>query len=159
MTAEIASITTASEAAAALRSTTPTDLAPLDARTLAAVTEVLRAAAQLSRAQRPIVLHGPEFFPPPAVMPGTAAYGAHVRIPGPPTRDETRDETPPARPTPWGERLMFFGCGAMVSGCVGSLIALLAGSPWVLVISAVGAALCPIGGVAIQRADHAERGR
>ena len=151
MPAEIARITTAAEAAAALPPTTPTDPAALDARTLTAVTDVLRAAAELARAQRPIVLHGPEYYPPPAVMQGTTAYGTHVRIPAPPTRDET----PPARPTPWGERVMFFGCGAMISGCAGSLIALLAGSPWVLVISAVGAALCPIGGAAIQRADRA----
>jgi hypothetical protein len=160
MTAEIASIRTASEAAAALRSTASTDPAALDARTLTAVTEVLRAAAELSRAQRPIVLHGPEFFPPPAVMPDTAAYGAHVRIPAPPARDETRDETPPARRScAWGERLMFFGCGVALAGVVGAMVATFAGVVWMPAVSAFGALLWPIGGAAIQRADRAERGR
>lgn len=156
MTAEIASIRTASEAAAALRSTTPTDLAGLDPRTLTAITDLMRAAADLARAQRPIVLHGPDTYTP-AVAAGTAAYGAHVRIPAPPAggRDETRDETPRSwRPALWGDKVLWFGCGAAASGVVGALIATLYGTPWALLTSTAGAVLCPIGGAAI---NHAER--
>ena len=153
MTAEIASIRTASEAAAALHSTDP---AALDARTLTAVTEVLRAAAELSRAQRPIVLHGPQSYPPPAVAPGTAAYGAHVRVPAPPARDETPATQPRSA---WGERLMFFGCGVALAGVVGAMVATFAGVVWVPAVSAFGALLWPIGGAAVNRAERAERGR
>lgn len=156
MTVEIASITTTAEAAAALRTTTPTDLDGLDAHTLAAVTDVLRAAADLARAQRPIVLHGPETHHIPAVAPGTA-YGMHVRIPAPPAggRDETRDETPRAwRSALWGDKVLWFGCGAAASGVVGALVATVAGTPWALLTSAAGAVLCPIGGAAINRAER-----
>jgi hypothetical protein len=159
MSAEIATITTAAETAAALQKTPPTDLAGLDARTLSAVTEVLRAAAELARAQRPIVLHGPAPYAP-AVAPGTAAYGAHVRIPAPPAggRDETRHETPrapaPWRPTLWGDRVLWFGSGTAATGVLGALVATAAGAPWVLVLSAVGALLWPIGAAAVNRAER-----
>jgi hypothetical protein len=157
MTAEIASINTASEAAAALHTNTPTDLARLDPHAVAAVTEVLRAAAQLARAQRPIVLHGPEPYAP-VVAPGTAAYGAHTRIPAPPTRDETH---PAAswRPALWGDKALWFGCGLAAAGVLGSAVATFAGAPWVLIISAVGALLWPIGAASVNRAErtHLER--
>jgi hypothetical protein len=162
MTAEITTIRTAAETATALQSTPPTDLASLDARTLTAVTEVLRAAAELARAQRPIVLHGPAG---PAVAPGTAAYGAHVHIPAPPAgaRDETRHETPrepaPWRPTLWGDRVLWFGSGAAATGVLGALVATAAGVPWVLVLSAVGAVLWPIGAASVNRAERAARER
>lgn len=156
MLAEIATIRTAAEAAAALQSTTPTHLAGLDPRTLTAVTDVLRAAADLARAQRPIILHGPQAYTP-AVVPGTAAFGAHVRIPAPPAagRDETRDETPRAwRHTLWGDKVLWFGAGAAASGVVGALVATVAGTPWALLTSAAGAMLCPVGGAAINRAER-----
>ena len=82
MTVEITNIRTAAEAAAAITTATPEDLATLDPRTVAAITAMLRAAADLARAQRPVVLHESR---PPAVAEGTAAYGAHAHIPGPPT--------------------------------------------------------------------------
>jgi hypothetical protein len=152
MPAEIASITTAAESAPALRSTTPTDLAGLDPRALAAVTDVLRAAADLARAQRPIVLHGPATYAP-AVAPDTAAYSVHVRIPAPPAGG--RDETPREwRRAHWGDKLLWFGCGAAASGVLGALIATLCGTPWALLTSAAGAVLCPVGGAAINRAER-----
>ena len=155
MPAEITTIRTAAQTAAALESATPTDLAGLDARTLTAVTAVLRAAAELSRAQRPIILHNPEAAP--AVAPGTAAYGAHVRIPPPPTdaRTTPQDTTPtPWRHTLWGDKAVLFGCGAMLSGGIGALIATYAGPVWVLVISAIGAVMCPIGAASVNRAER-----
>jgi hypothetical protein len=161
MPAEITTIRTAAQTAAALESATPTDLAGLDARTLTAVTGVLRAAAELARAQRPIILHAPEAAP--AVAPGTAAYGAHVRIPPSPT--DAAAITPqgtaalPRRHTLWGDKVVLFGCGAMLSGVVGALVATYAGPVWVLVISAIGAVMCPIGAASVNRAERAAQGR
>jgi hypothetical protein len=153
MTAEITTITTAAETAAAPQSTPPTDPAALDTRTLTAVTEVLHAAAELARAQRPIVLHGPATAP--AVAPGTAAYGAHARIPAPPAgaRDETTRGPAPWRPTLWGDRVVWLGSGAAATGVLGALVATVAGAPWVLVLSAIGAVLWPIGAASVNRAE------
>ena len=156
MPAEITTIRTSAQTAAALQSATPTDLAGLDARTLSAVTDVLRAAAELSRAQRPIILHSPDTAP--AVAPGTAAYGAHVRVPPPPAN--TAATAPqgaaavPWRHTLWGDKVVLFGCGAMLSGGIGALVATYAGPIWVLVISAIGAVMCPIGAAAVNRAER-----
>lgn len=161
MPAEITTIRTAAQNAAAPHSATPTDLAGLDARTLTAVTDALRAAADLARAQRPIILHSPESAP--AVAPGTAAYGAHIRIPPPPA--DTAATAPqgtapmPWRHTLWGDKVVLFGCGAMFSGGIGALIATCAGPVWVLVISVIGAVLCPIGAASVNRAERAAQGR
>ncbi len=160
MPAEITTIRTAAQTAAALESATPTDLAGLDARTLTAVTDVLRAAADLARAQRPIIFHSPEAAP--AVAPGTAAYGAHVHIPPPPTVTHAAPQGTaplPWRHTLWGDKVVLFGCGAMLSGGIGALIATYAGPIWVLVISAIGAALCPLGAASVNRAERAAQGR
>lgn len=148
MTAEIATIRTAAETA---RATTPTDLASLDPATLAAVTDVLRAAADLTRAQRPIILHTPA--PAPAVAPDTAAHGAYVHLPGPPT-PAAAAAARAFRPAHWGEKLLWFGMGAALAGVVGALIATVAGIPWALLTSAAGASLCPVGGAALFHADR-----
>jgi len=161
MPAEITTIRTAAQTAAALQSATPTDLARLDARTLTAVTDVLRAAADLARAQRPIILHSPEAAP--AVAPAPAAYGAHVHIPPPPAG--TASAAPqgaaalPWRHTLWGDKVVLFGCGAMLSGGIGAMVATYAGPIWVLVISAIGAVLCPLGAASVNRAERAAQGR
>ena len=162
MPAEITTIRTAAQTTAALESATPTDLAGLDARTLTAVTDVLRAAADLARAQRPIILHTPDTAP--AVAPGTAAYGAHFRVPPPPPADTAATAPQGAAPLPrrhtlWGDKVVLFGCGAMLSGVVGALIATYAGPVWVLVISAIGAAVCPIGAASVNRAERTAQER
>jgi hypothetical protein len=149
MTAEIATIRTASEAAAALRTATLTDLAALDPHTLLAVTDMLRAAGDLARAQRPIVLHGPATYPP-----APAAYGAGVRIPAPPARDETRDETHPRRPAIPADRVLWFGTGMLATGIPAAIIATLAGGFWVVTLSALGAVTALAGAAAVNRAEH-----
>ena len=68
MTGEITTIRTAAETA---RANAPANLPGFDPATLAAVTDVLRAAADLTRAQRPIVLH--TSAPAPAIAPDMAA--------------------------------------------------------------------------------------
>jgi hypothetical protein len=148
MSAEITTIRTAAE-------TTAAPLPPtLDAATLTAVTGALRAAADLARAQRPIILHEPA--PTPAIRPGTATYGADVRIPSPPPTSAAPTAVRVAhgrRPAMFGDKVLCFGTGAILSGVAGAIIALTAGYIWVLTISAAGAALVAIGAAAINHAE------
>ena len=53
--------------------------------TLSELRSLLRAAAELERAGRPIVLHSPETHPAPACQSATATHpGTDVHVPGPP---------------------------------------------------------------------------
>lgn len=152
MTAEITTIRTAAETAAAL-ATTP-DLAALEARTLTAVTDVLRAAADLARAQRPIVLYGPEPVATLTVAPDTAAYGASVHIPAPPMPPPVAVSQVTHRPVLWGDKALWFGSGAILTGVMGAIVATASGPIWVLLLSVAGALLVLVGAAAI---NHAER--
>jgi hypothetical protein len=145
MSAKITSISTAAEVTAAALPPT------LDAATLTAATGMLRAATDLARAQRPIILHEPA--PAPAVMPGTAAYGADVRTPAPPPSVTAVRISQGRRPVMFGDKVLCFGSGAVLSGVVGAIIALTAGYIWVLTISAAGTALVAIGAAAINHAE------
>ncbi|HEV2640775.1 MAG TPA: hypothetical protein VGX23_36980 [Actinocrinis sp.] len=149
MSVEISTIRTAAEAARTITTETPMGLDPT---TVAAVTGLLRAAADLAQANRPIVLAGPANVPAP--------------------RYETRDETPAAnwhtdtttdahgpyrRRVLLGDRVLWFGSGMAFSGITGALVALAAGNIWVLTVSAAGALLWPVGGIAIHVAERREQ--
>lgn len=153
MTAEVTTIRTAAETATAL-ATTPTDLAGLDARTLTAVTDVLRAAADLARAQRPIVLHSHEPSVLPAIAPNTAAYGAHVNIPAPPMPPPDTASQGTHRPVLWGDKALWFGSGTILTGVMGAIVATASGPIWVLLLSVAGALLVLAGAAAINRAEQ-----
>lgn len=152
MSVEISTIRTAADTARTITAETPMGLDPT---TVAAVTELLRAAGELSRAQRPIVLHTPAPAPAPAVAPG-----ANVYIPAPP------HTAPPVvapvggswrRRVLFGDKVVWFGSGMAFSGVTGALVALAAGNIWVLTVSAAGALLWPIGGIAIHVAERREQ--
>jgi hypothetical protein len=154
MSAEITRITTAAETAALVSQATPAQLATLDPATLTAVTSLLQAAAELSRAGRPIVVHEP------ALAPAAAAP-----TPTPPHADPPAT-WPPAtrpggyRPVLFGDKLVSFGSGAVATGAVGALVALTTGFIWVLTISAAGAILVGLGAAAVNHAEtRLNRGR
>lgn len=153
MSVEISTIRTAADTAPAIIHNAPTGLDPA---TVAAVTELLRTAADLTRAQRPIVLHTPP-APAPAVAPHTAAYGAHAYIPAPPP--SVAAGGPWRRRVLFGDRVLWFGAGMAFSGITGALVAMAAGNIWVLTISAAGALLWPVGGIAINIAERREQYR
>ena len=154
MTVEISTLHATPDTTPTIIHTAPTNLDPA---TMAAVTELLHAAADLTRAQRPIVLHTPP-NPGPAVAPHTAAYGAHAYIPAPPP-------TTPDAGGPWrrrvlfGEKVVWFASGMAFSGITGAFVGLAAGNIWVLTVSAAGALLWPVGGIAIRVAEHREQYR
>ncbi len=152
MTADIATVRTAAEVAAAPAPAT------LDATTVAAVTDLLRAAAAVARDSRPIVLQGP--VPAPAVAPQTAAAGAHAYIPGPPATERSAAvSAAPARRLPVADRVLWAGVGVGGSGVVGAILAAVSGSPAVLLVTAAGMVLIGGAAAAINRAeDLAHRG-
>lgn len=150
MATDIEPIRTVPETVSAQQITMSADLVSLDQHTLTAVTDVLRAAADLARAQRPIVLHGPE----PAIAPNTAAYGAHVNIPAPPLPPPDPVSQVTHRPVLWGDKALWFGSGTILTGVMGAIVATASGPIWVLLLSVAGALLVLAGAAAINRAEQ-----
>jgi hypothetical protein len=77
--------------------------------TLSQLQGLLRAAAELERAQRPIVLHAP------ATAPLAGDGGSiHVRIPAPPVAADTPAPVPRER-NPWPIAFMTSGCTGLAA--------------------------------------------
>jgi hypothetical protein len=85
-------------------------ISQLQKLTISQLQSLLLAAAELERAQRPIVLHGPQAYPTTACQTATATHaGMDVRIPGPPVALAV------AKPKERSPRALIF----MTSACIG----------------------------------------
>ena len=89
-------------------------------------TALLHAAAELERAGRLIVLHGPEAYPAPVSQTATATHpGMDVRVPGPPVALAVAK---PKERNPWALIFMTSACigigSCLVTATTGSLISM-----------------------------------
>lgn len=116
--------------------------------TVGQLTDLLRAAADLERAQRPIVLRGPE-------VPATATQTGHPGITVTYPATTTEQAQPAAARRLYTRAELVFACGAFgaVSTLTAGIASAVTSSPMPLAVAAVGGILASVGAAVTMTGD------